>query len=87
MRSAEDAALASFARYVTGTQLNAKDYVFGTGVAQEANYFEQVAPGPGSPAHGPAGVAPCSAGVSPVVPSAARGPTMSGVRVAVRLRR
>jgi signal transduction histidine kinase len=43
MRSAKDAALASFTRYATGTQRNALDYVFGTGAAQVAGYFEQVA--------------------------------------------
>jgi hypothetical protein len=43
MRSAKDAALASFTRYATGTQHNALDYVFGTGAAQVASYFEQVA--------------------------------------------
>ncbi|MEU7909286.1 nitrate- and nitrite sensing domain-containing protein [Actinoplanes sp. NPDC049118] len=43
MRSAEDAALATFARYATDTQLKARDYVFNTGAAQTAAYFEQVA--------------------------------------------
>jgi signal transduction histidine kinase len=43
MRSAKDAALASFTRYATETQRNADDYVFGTGAAQVAGYFEQVA--------------------------------------------
>jgi signal transduction histidine kinase len=43
MRSAEDSALATFARYATGTQLKARDYVFGTGAAQTAAYFEDVA--------------------------------------------
>ena len=47
MRAAKDAALATFARYATPTQLAARDYVFGTGAAQEAAYFEQVALGAG----------------------------------------
>jgi signal transduction histidine kinase len=47
MRSAKDAALASFTRYATGTQLAAKDYVLGTGAAQEAASFEQLALGAG----------------------------------------
>ncbi|MFI7540953.1 nitrate- and nitrite sensing domain-containing protein [Actinoplanes sp. NPDC049599] len=43
MRSAKDAALASFTRYADDTQRKAKDYVLGTGAAQVADYFEQVA--------------------------------------------
>jgi signal transduction histidine kinase len=43
MRSAKDAALAEFTRYATDTQLKARDYVLGTGAAQTAAYFEQVA--------------------------------------------
>jgi signal transduction histidine kinase len=47
MRSAKDAALASFTRYADDTQRKAKDYVLGTGAAQVASYFEQVALGAG----------------------------------------
>ena len=47
MRSAKDAALASFTRYADDTQRKAKDYVLGTGAAQVADYFEQVALGAG----------------------------------------
>jgi signal transduction histidine kinase len=47
MRSAKDAALASFTRYADDTQRKAKDYVLGTGAAQTASYFEQVALGAG----------------------------------------
>jgi len=43
MRSAKDAALASFTRYADDTQRKAKDYVLGTGAAQTASYFENVA--------------------------------------------
>ncbi|GID97042.1 nitrate- and nitrite sensing domain-containing protein [Amorphoplanes digitatis] len=43
MRSAEDSALATFARYATDTQLQARDFVFNTGAAQTAAYFEEVA--------------------------------------------
>ncbi|GAA3350460.1 nitrate- and nitrite sensing domain-containing protein [Amorphoplanes nipponensis] len=43
MRSAKDAALAAFTRYADDTQRKAKDYVLGTGAAQTAAYFEQVA--------------------------------------------
>lgn len=43
MRSAKDAALTGFGRYATATQRSAQAYVFGTGAAQEAAYFEQVA--------------------------------------------
>jgi signal transduction histidine kinase len=43
MRANKDAALASFDRYATGTQLAAKQYVFGTGAAQTAASFEQIA--------------------------------------------
>ena len=43
MRSAKDAALATFTRYATATQRTAKDYVLGTGAAQEAAAFEQIA--------------------------------------------
>jgi signal transduction histidine kinase len=47
MRSAKDAALAQFTRYADDTQRKAKDYVLGTGAAQVAGYFEQVALGAG----------------------------------------
>ena len=47
MRSAKDAALASFTRYADDTQRKAKDYVLSTGAAQTAAYFEQVALGAG----------------------------------------
>jgi signal transduction histidine kinase len=47
MRSAKDAALAAFTRYADDTQRKAKDYVLGTGAAQTAAYFEQVALGAG----------------------------------------
>ncbi|MGX6600582.1 nitrate- and nitrite sensing domain-containing protein [Micromonosporaceae bacterium Da 78-11] len=47
MRSTKDAALASFTRYATGTQRTAKNYVLGTGAAQEATYFERLALGAG----------------------------------------
>jgi signal transduction histidine kinase len=47
MRAAKDAALADFQRYATVTQQRAKDYVLGTGAAQTAAYFEQVALGAG----------------------------------------
>ena len=43
MRATKDAALASFQRYATRTQQQAKDYVLNTGAAQTAAYFEQVA--------------------------------------------
>ncbi|WP_233624561.1 nitrate- and nitrite sensing domain-containing protein [Actinoplanes sp. ATCC 53533] len=43
MRSAKDAALASFTRYADETQRKAKDYVLSTGAAQVASYFENVA--------------------------------------------
>jgi len=43
MRSAKDAALATFTRYADDTQRKAKDYVLSTGAAQTATYFEQVA--------------------------------------------
>lgn len=47
MRSAKDAALATFSRYANATQREAKDYVLTTGAAKEAAYFEQVALGAG----------------------------------------
>jgi signal transduction histidine kinase len=47
MRSAKDAALASFGRYATATQRAAKDYVLATGAAQEAAWFEELALGAG----------------------------------------
>ncbi|GLY98433.1 nitrate- and nitrite sensing domain-containing protein [Actinoplanes sp. NBRC 103695] len=47
MRASKDAALAAFQRYATDTQLQSKDYVFGTGAAQTAASFEQVALGAG----------------------------------------
>ena len=43
MRSAKDAALASFNRYATATQLDASTFVLNTGAAQVAAYFEQLA--------------------------------------------
>ncbi|MCO8274273.1 nitrate- and nitrite sensing domain-containing protein [Actinoplanes sp. TRM 88003] len=43
MRSARDAALATFARYATTAQRASADYVFGTGAAQVARYFEDLA--------------------------------------------
>ncbi|MFG1607708.1 nitrate- and nitrite sensing domain-containing protein [Actinoplanes sp. NPDC049265] len=43
MRANKDAALASFDRYATATQLAARQYVFGTGAAQTAASFEQIA--------------------------------------------
>jgi signal transduction histidine kinase len=47
MRAAKDAALAAFDRYATDTQRQAKSYVLGTGPAQVATYFEEVALGTG----------------------------------------
>jgi len=47
MRSTKDAALTSFTRYADQTQRNANNYVFGTGAAQTAAYFEQLALGAG----------------------------------------
>ncbi|BBH68799.1 hypothetical protein ACTI_54840 [Actinoplanes sp. OR16] len=43
MRATKDAALATFDRYATATEKAAKAYVFDTGAAREAAYFEQVA--------------------------------------------
>ena len=43
MRSAKDAAMATFTRNATTAQKNATNYVLGTGAAREAAYFEQVA--------------------------------------------
>jgi signal transduction histidine kinase len=48
MRSAKDAALASFNRYATTTAQKAMNYVQDTGAAREAAYFEQVALDAGS---------------------------------------
>jgi len=47
MRSAKDAAMASFTRYVTPAEQTATNYVLGTGAAREAAFFEQVALGSG----------------------------------------
>ncbi|GAA0459770.1 ATPase [Actinoplanes capillaceus] len=43
MRSTKDAALAAFDRYANSTERAARDYMFDTGAAREAAYFEQVA--------------------------------------------
>ena len=43
MRSAKDAALTAFVRYATDTQRTAKNYVFDTGAARTAAYFEELA--------------------------------------------
>jgi hypothetical protein len=43
MRTARDAALASFRRLATPSESAASDYVFGTGAARTSAYFEQVA--------------------------------------------
>jgi signal transduction histidine kinase len=43
MRSAKDAALASFDRYASASEAKGRQYVFDTGAAREAAYFEQVA--------------------------------------------
>ena len=47
MRSAKDAALASYTRYADGTARDAMNYVTNTGSAREATYFEGVALGSG----------------------------------------
>ncbi|MCY1140899.1 nitrate- and nitrite sensing domain-containing protein [Actinoplanes sp. Pm04-4] len=43
MRSAKDAALATFTRYATPEQRASADYVFGTGAGQVARHFEDLA--------------------------------------------
>jgi signal transduction histidine kinase len=43
MRATKDAALTAFGRYANATEKTARDYVFDTGAAREAAFFEQVA--------------------------------------------